>query len=124
LSPDDRWIAYIAVQQGKPTLFVDSFPQPGNKHEIAVDDPNGLDWVTEGELIVVNSRSEVFSVPVKTSPTFEAGTARRIFRAPPGVAVLGTANGGQRFLTGKIDARPETSRLEVVVDWPKLIARK
>jgi dipeptidyl aminopeptidase/acylaminoacyl peptidase len=124
LSPDGRWLAYTAAAQGKLTLYVDSFPQPGNKHEIAVDEPVGLDWVTDGELIVVNARNDVLSIPVKTSPTFEAGAAHRVFRTPPGIGVLGVARGGQLFLTGRVDLRPETSRLEVVVDWPKLIAGK
>jgi dipeptidyl aminopeptidase/acylaminoacyl peptidase len=124
LSPDGRWLAYVAVQDGKPTLYVDSFPQPGSKHEIAAEDPNGLAWLTNGELLYVNSRSEVFSVPVTTAPTFEAGTSHRIFRSPSGVSVFGIARDGQVFLTTRMDMRPETSRLEVVVDWAKLLAGK
>jgi Tol biopolymer transport system component len=123
-SPDGRWLAYIASQDGKNTLYVDSFPQPGSKHEIAVEDPNGLAWLVNGEILCVNARSEVFSVPVTTSPTFEAGTARRILRLPPGVVLFGMAREGQLFLTGRIDPRAETSRLEVVVGWAKLLERK
>jgi hypothetical protein len=56
------------------------------------------------------------------SPTFEAGTSHRIFKPPAGMLLMGIAREGQWFLTGRIDQRSETSRLEVVIDWPKLIA--
>jgi dipeptidyl aminopeptidase/acylaminoacyl peptidase len=124
LSPDGRWLAYIVAEEGKNTLYVDSFPQPGSKHEIAAEDPNGVAWLANGELLYLNSRSDVFSVPVKTSPTFEAGTSHRILKLPSGVGVFGIAREGQLFLTGRIDLRAETSRLEVVVDWPQLLEGK
>ncbi|HEX6791224.1 MAG TPA: protein kinase [Candidatus Krumholzibacteria bacterium] len=124
LSPDGHWLAYIAAQEGRNTLYVDSFPHPGSKHEVAAENPAGIAWHTEAELIFTNPRGEVFSVPVKTTPTFEAGTPRRIFKPRAGTLMMGIARGGQLFLTGRVDVRSETSRLEVVLDWTKLIAGK
>jgi dipeptidyl aminopeptidase/acylaminoacyl peptidase len=124
LSPDGRWLAYVAVQDGGNTLYVDSFPQPGSKHQVAAEDPVTVSWTSKEELLFVNARGEVFSVPVSTSPTFEAGTARRLFKPRAGTVAMSIARGGQVFLTGRTDTRPETSRLEMVIDWPQLLAEK
>jgi serine/threonine protein kinase/Tol biopolymer transport system component len=124
LSPDGRWMAYVAGTGGKNRLYVDSFPNPGSKHEVAVDDPSWEAWPTNGELIVVDTRDNVFSVPVTTSPTFESGAPRRILNLPSGTVPIGVARGGELFLTMKIDRRTESSRLEVVVDWPQMLQEK
>jgi Tol biopolymer transport system component len=124
LSPDGRWLAYVVTVGNTKTLYVDSFPQPGSKHEVASEDATRLYWLTGNELLYVNSRSEVFAVPVTTSPTFEAGAVRRILKLPSGVALYGIAKQGQLFLTGQIDRRLETARLEVVVGWERLLEGK
>ena len=127
LSPDGRWLAYVAEQGAKHTLYVDSFPAPGSKHEVAAEDPARLWWLTNGELLYANSRAtrtEIFSVPVTTSPTFEAGASRLVLKLPPRTSLFDIAAEGQLLLTGQVDARAETSRLEVMLDWPKVLEGK
>jgi len=123
LSPDGRWLAFISESGGRTTLYVDSFPHPGSKHEVASDAPLRLLWSRNDELLFAN-QSGVYAVPVTTAPTFESGTPHRIYRVPTGTMLFGVANAGQTFLAVQFDQRFETARLEVVVDWAKLVEGK
>src|SRR5262249_48242932 len=51
LSPDGRWIAYTMTEDDQRGLYVQSFPVPGDKHQIAIEDPAGAVWGDRGDEI-------------------------------------------------------------------------
>ena len=80
ISPDGRWLAYTATEDGKAAAYVQSFPEPGAKSQIAVEGPAGCLWSDRGDqLLVVNQKGEVFSVPVTTTSGFLRSARSRLF---------------------------------------------
>ncbi len=125
LSPDGRWVAYTATEGEARGFYVQSFPEPGSKYQIAVPDAEWGLWSDRGdELVVVTTRDEVFAVKVSTANGFQPGAATRLFRPPADSFVLDIAPGQQRFLTVTPKNASTASRFEVALGWTQLLERK
>jgi Tol biopolymer transport system component len=125
LSPDGRWVVYVVAERGKSSVYVQRFPDPGSKYQVAVEDVVDAGWCDRGDqLLVVNSKGELFALPVTTSPTFETGVPHKIFTAKPPDLLVAIAPGEQRFLTGRYNPGVGTPTLEIVLGWQKLLGKK
>ncbi|MEO6463111.1 MAG: hypothetical protein ABIP29_08550, partial [Candidatus Eisenbacteria bacterium] len=125
ISPDGHWLAYAAQENGKPAIYVQSFPQPGSKYQVVVENGLGCKWGDKGdELLVFTSKLEIYSVPVTTTDGVQQGTPRRLFGLPPATFLLDAERGEQRFLCGKPDDSFRGAALEVVFGWPQLLGKK
>jgi hypothetical protein len=113
------------LEDNRPLLYVQSFPNPGAKYQVAVDDPGGVLWGDRGdELIVLKQDNEVVSVRVSTVGGFQQGEATRLFKVAQGDFVLDVQRGEQRFLFGTPIDLSASSRLEVVMNWPALLEKR
>jgi hypothetical protein len=122
LSPDGRWILYTATESGKNGLYVQSFPEPGAKYQIAFPDAAGALWSSDmNEILAANIHSEVFSILVSTENGFRQGAIRKGFTIAPPNFFVDVAPGEQRFLLGTQKSQSSASRLEIVLGWPQLI---
>jgi hypothetical protein len=124
LSPDAKWIAYIGLESGRPALFVQTFPEPGNPYEVAVEDPAGMVWDRPDAIGVGTAKGEVLSIAVSTDPGFQQGPTTRLFRFGKDENVIDVAQGGQRFLVGRLKDASSLTRLEVLLDWTELLAER
>ena len=123
LSPDGRWILYNAVEGGKPGLFVQSFPEPGAKYQVALPEAVGSRWSARmDEILAANARGEIFSIQVSTESGFRQGATRKLFSVLPPDNFVDIERGEQRFLMATPVEGSGGSRLEVVLGWPLLIA--
>jgi len=121
-SPDGRWILYDATESGRNGVFVQSFPDPGAKYQLAVPDAAGSGWTDRmDEILVVNTQGEVFVVQVSTENGFRQGATRRLFKVTPPDYFVGVTRDAQRFLMGTPKDLSSRSRLEIVLGWPRLI---
>ncbi|HEX5132236.1 MAG TPA: hypothetical protein VFX92_07105, partial [Candidatus Krumholzibacteria bacterium] len=122
LSPDGRWILYSAVEGGKPGLFVQSFPDPGAKYQVAIPEAVGALWAARmDELLVANARGEVYAVQITTENGFRQGANRKLFTVTPPDNFVDIDSGEQRFLLSTPVKGSGGSQLEVVLGWPRLI---
>jgi serine/threonine-protein kinase len=84
LSPDGRWLAYVSNETDANEVYVQSFPQLGNKRRISTD--GGLEpaWSRNGRKLLFLSpqttaagpRQRIMEVDVSLAPTFSAGAPR------------------------------------------------
>ena len=124
-SPDDHWIAYTTSEAGKTSLFVQSFPTPGSKYQVSVDDLAGGGWDThDGMLIAVSTQGDLFEVDVSTAGGFHQGAAHKLFRVFPAQFVADEDRATGRFLIGTAKDVGSASRLEVILGWPHLLDKK
>jgi serine/threonine protein kinase/Tol biopolymer transport system component len=124
ISQDGHWIAYAADEGSKRSLYVQSFPEPGTKYQVAVDDLAGGGWNRSGDaLIVGNVRGELMQIQVSTENGFRQGATTRLFRIPAKENLLDVEPGGQRFLCGAPQDVAQSNRLEVVLGWPALLEK-
>jgi Tol biopolymer transport system component len=86
-SPSGEWLAYVSAASEERQVYVQPYPGPGRPIPISSDGGEGPVWSPDGtELFFFRRKNpgigELFAVPVKTKPTFEAGTPRRLFEGP------------------------------------------
>src|SRR5262249_22271345 len=83
LSPDGKWLAYWCDESGVPRIYVQSFPHPGEKHLLSDITAGSCFWSHDGrEMVIVSLDNTAWLIPVVTSPSFQSGTPKRLFRLP------------------------------------------
>jgi Tol biopolymer transport system component len=109
LSPDSRLLAYRSDESGKFEVYVRSFDPVGGtgggKWKISDGGLGMVAWRRDGhELFYFAPDRGIMAVSVSTSPAFEFGKPKLLFKAPDSFPVSGTPGGsasisrdGQRF---------------------------
>jgi Tol biopolymer transport system component len=84
LSPDGHWLAYITNDSGTYQIVVQSFPDPtGGRWQITSQGGIEPKWSHNGlELYYLAFDKKLMAVPIKTAPTFSAGTPTALFETP------------------------------------------
>ena len=79
-SPDGRWIAYRSDDQGRPEVFVQTFPASGGKWQISTSGGMQPWWRSDGkELYYISNDDKLMGVEVKPGGSFEATAPRALF---------------------------------------------
>jgi len=74
VSPDGRWLAYQSDESGQNEVYVQSFPDPGNKVRISADGGKHPVWSPDNLGLYFWNRGQLFEVSVNTDDGFEVGT--------------------------------------------------
>ncbi len=100
LSPDGRWIAYQSNQTGGAEVYVDRFPDLGQRQRVSSARGFLPQWSPDGrELFYVGGdRRRLMRVPVETGATFNFGTVDQLFQSAGFVGLQDIAPDG-RFLS-------------------------
>jgi hypothetical protein len=86
-------------------------------------------WSADGRELFYFSGQTLMAATVRLSPTFSSTTPRALFDAPilPGYTADShrwqLAPDGQRFLVLASDGKGQATPLEVITNWPALLAR-
>ena len=128
-SPDGRFVAYISDESGRFEVYVRTFPDPNlGKWPISVNGGVEPRWSRDGRELFYWSGRTLHVVDVKTTPTFAAGAALKLFDAPIQAGYLNDSHrwqvspDGQRFVVLALqESAPATIR--VIVNWPSLLQR-
>ncbi len=129
-SPDGHWIAYMSDETGRREVYVQPFPGPGGKWQVAIDGGGQPVWGRSGrELFYVNA-NKLMSVSVITQPRFSASTPRFIGDVPPStIAPIFSNTGyaspdGQRFLFLKpSEENVPPGEVRIVLNWSEELKR-
>jgi hypothetical protein len=116
VSPDGRWIAYNI----RNDLYVQSFPVPGRKWQIAAG-AGFPRWRRDGKALFFGSiKDGLVRVDVQADSAFRIGVPHVIGR-PVSVRIYknrfpyAATSDGRRFLVNELGAEP--SPVTVVLDW-------
>jgi Tol biopolymer transport system component len=119
-SPDGKWIAYTSNESGKFEVYVRTFPDAGGKWQISSSGGEDPLWSRDGTEIFFDVGTRVMSVPVRTSPTFEAGAPQLLFEAPirgdSGVQFDAAAD-GKKFLVDADVTESAEAPITLVQNW-------
>ena len=135
-SPDGRWIAYCSEETGRSEVYVQSFPNAGQKTPISVEGGSEPVWARSGrELFYTEgfASSTIITMMVTDIDTKErisAGRPRRLFSGDyfslrPTRAYDVSAD-GQRFIMAK-NVRQDlksTTQIEIVLNWTDELRRR
>jgi Tol biopolymer transport system component len=119
-SPDGKWVAYMSDENGKPEVYIQSFPASGGKAQISNGGGSWPRWRGDGkELFYLAPDRKLMAAPIKAGaldgvpvPLFE--TQVDSYTATNRYA---PAADGQRFLVNVPNGAPVSTPLTVVLNW-------
>ena len=124
-SPDGRWVAYSALQKGRPEIFVSSFPQASRKFQVTFDGGVFPRWRRDGkELYYMTPNKMLWAVSITDSNALtRTANPRELFR-PPAFVLSWSSSPYDVDRTGKrfavvCDPRPEQSQFVLVTNWQR-----
>jgi len=125
LSPDGRWVAYVADENGKPGLYVQSFPEPGARYQVAISDPAAARWSRRGDALgVITRNGDPVLIQVSTAGGFRQGAATRRPTLPRQPRLEDISPDEQRLLMGSRKDLTGATSLEVVLGWTQLLEKR
>jgi hypothetical protein len=127
-SPDGRWIAYQSNETGRPEVYAEPFPGPGERVQLSSDGGTDPLWALSGEIFHLRD-DELRVVATRLGTRAEFDAPRPLFRFPivPGSdhdsQTYDVTADGRRILavTNVPGSRPQ--RFEIVTDWTRELAR-
>jgi dipeptidyl aminopeptidase/acylaminoacyl peptidase len=133
-SPDGRYVAYLSRESGRSEVYVEQFPEGGDRVQVSSEGASQLRWGRNGEIFYVRlvgegdvaippaDRGTLVGVPVTTTPTLSAGTPRDLFESPGLVgphysAMYDVSADGQTFFIAEPVGKPPPQVIRVVQNW-------
>jgi Tol biopolymer transport system component len=120
VSPDGRWVAYHSDESGQFEVYVQSFPQPGNKRQVSKEGGTFPIWSRDGKELFFLKGTEAYATPVTQGLSFDAGEPRRLFKSDfvdsTDESYWDAAPDGQHFVLIR-NVKPPPTRFAVVLNW-------
>jgi Tol biopolymer transport system component len=130
VSPDGRWIAYSSDESGRFEIYVERFPNLGDRVTVSVEGGMHPRWSRDGRELIFRQGDAVMAAAVAAQPTFRAERPRRLFAG----AYTGTGQDssfdvsadGKRFvMVTRGDPQPQVrDQINVVLDWFEELKRR
>ena len=127
-SPDGRWIAYQSDETGRPEIYVEAFPGPGERVQVSAEGGSQPVWAGNGE-IFFRRFDEIWVVTTRLGARFEFEAPRPLFSFPIIPAreadsrTFDVTADGQRILAITIPEASRPRQIEIVTDWTAELAR-
>jgi serine/threonine protein kinase/Tol biopolymer transport system component len=80
ISPDGKWIAYASGETGKFQIYVERFPELGQKVQISIEGGINPYWSRDGKQIFYRNDDRFMAVPLINDLTIDAGPPRLLFQ--------------------------------------------
>jgi hypothetical protein len=128
-SPDGKLFLYASNQSGRFEVYVEPWPQTGERWAVSTTGGTDGRWSPDGrEIFYLTPDRRLMAVPVRTTPTFVAGRPVELFQTrvagPLGLGhrfPFAVAKDGQRFLMYVTDPDGPPPALSVIANWHSLV---
>jgi Tol biopolymer transport system component len=80
-SPDGRWVVYQSNEVGRPEIYAQPFPGPGDRIQLSSDGGTDPVWARNGEIFYLHEH-ELRVVPARPAGRTEFGASRVLFSYP------------------------------------------
>ncbi len=125
ISPDGRWIAYQSNLSGRYEIYVERYPESGNRQQISTGGGRTPAWSRDGRELFFHAENgtQMFAVPVRSESTLVAGRQQTLFETAllisGGVRSYDVAPDGRFFVirTAQSETGGNTSNLILVLNW-------
>lgn len=116
ISPDGKWLAYVAADGGVPRVYVQPFPSLQGRWAVSPDGGVAPRWRSDSEGLYFTSRGTMFQVNVGASETFHMSAPEPLFSGEyqPAYDVLAA---GDRFLMLHHVGNTRIGHLNVILNW-------
>jgi len=124
-SPDSRFVAYTSDEQGQYEVFVQPYPQTGEKWQISSEGGEEPVWSIDTDELFYRNGKKIMAVTFSAVPSFEAARPRVLFEGDfvnVGGRSYDAAPDGNRFLLLKSrDVRPAYTHLNAISNWHRML---
>ena len=125
VSPDGQWIAYESDDSGDREIYVQRFPELGDRQRISTAGGTRPLWSPDGNRLYYATGNAVMMVPLEMEPTLTPGTPTVLFEADQPFESAGLRGlqdispDGQRFLAimNPDDSGEDAPHLIFVQNW-------
>ncbi len=122
VSPNGKWIAYVADESHRREVFVQSFPGLGAKHQISSDGGGEPLWSPDGRNLYFRERGQMLVVDVTYEPAFHTSRPRVLFVSDHDAALSGhqhysISRDGKRFLMITHGTVTGPRQIHVALNW-------
>jgi Tol biopolymer transport system component len=117
-SPDGRWVAYLSDESGRAELYLDRFPERGEKFRVSPDGAAWPIWRNDGkELFYVSTAGDLMAVAVDMqSDRDPVGQPQKLFSPTLRLGYFDVTPDGQTFvLIERID--PDIRSVTLIQNW-------
>ena len=120
LSPGSRWVAYLSDESGAFEVYVQRFPEGGDKQRISQYGGKGQRWGRDGRKLYYVEGETLVEVEVKLGSELSIGAATPLFSAPGlstgAYAHYDVSADGERFVVRESVSQGQTA-IHVVQNW-------
>jgi dipeptidyl aminopeptidase/acylaminoacyl peptidase len=127
VSANSQWLAYASDETGRTEVYVQSFPEPGQKIQVSTTGGYLPVWSRDGkELYYISAEQKMTAVTVKSTTlngklVFEPGAPKTLFDAPANAGFDVSKDG--RFLMAVGVAQSSPTPLTIVLNWQALFKK-
>jgi len=124
-SPDGRWLAYISNESGRYEVYVQPYPEAGEKITVSTDGGFEPVWSPDGRELFYRIGARVMAVSFQTNPIFRSSRPIELFEGPyisgSTIAAIATtydvAPDGEHFLMIEGGEEEGGNQLHLVLNW-------
>jgi eukaryotic-like serine/threonine-protein kinase len=125
VSPDGRWLAYVSDESGRNEVYVQRFPEPGQKIQVTTDGGDSPRWAPEGgALYFLSVDRRLMSAPIQMNP-LRVGEPVSLFATSVGLGTnrYAVTRDGRHFVLSLGTAKANAAPLVVVLGWMRQLHR-
>ena len=125
LSPDERWIAYHSDETGQDEVYVEQFPDLGNREQVSTGGGREPVWSPDGRELFYRDPegSRMMVVPIETEPTLVLRSATVVFDGPY-LGDYDLAPDGRFLMIKQGDEASTSGQIIVVQNWLDALAQR
>jgi len=129
-SPDAKWVAYQSDESGRPEVYVDSYPEPGDRIRVSTAGGGWPRWRQDGrELYYLAPDRKLMAVGVERSPSLVLSAPKALFDGPSvspdsSRSPYTPDKTGSRFLFAAHLERRTPVGISVIANWPSLLGTR
>ena len=117
VSPQGKWIAYVADKSGRNEIYVQAFPHLGALYPISNNGGNFPRWSRDSRELFYLEGDRMMAVSIKAGATLEAGRPRELFKWPYTIrASYDVASDGRFLMVRELETAPVT-KIRVDLNW-------
>jgi Tol biopolymer transport system component len=120
-SPDGRWLVYVSDESGRDEVYIQAYPDKGEKQQVSNDGGTAPIWSRDGTELFFRSGDRVMVADVRLGEQLTVASPRVLFRGsyelepgPSGSLGYDVSPDGQRFLMIRSEA---PRHINVVLNW-------
>ena len=126
ISPDGRWLAYTSSVSGRSEVYVERYPELGNRQRISTEGGRIPVWSPDGRELFFSTpdSQQILAVRTQTGTTVTAGPSQVLFTVPmavfPGGRPFDLATDGRFFIIRSSQAEASgvtASNMILVQNW-------